>query len=210
MHEINNIEDLMRALSESVEVPVEKVFYCQADASLLTIRGISPHESDEENIINLPIQEELAIKFLTGEENLMEWAIALKDEKHSLVKKSIYDRLAVNDRVDVLQMVEVLPQQIDNPDITIQIDQVKNTARIVYNGLSVQHYAKPIMLYFTREDDPTHLKMVCNLGADALSHMTYELHLSKWPEELLYEIADIDDTSIYTSKSQLKISLSKI
>ena len=208
MSEINSLEDLMMSMSEVVE-PVQKKFYVHIDKQTLKIVGVSPHFEQDDNTIDLEIEEELAVKFLIGEENLAGWIVFHEDNRYDILKKSSYDRF-VNNRVDVLSFVQVEPQIVEEPDITIVADTINNEVIITYNGLSVRQFKQPIHFYFTKEDDPTYLQKSFILSEQVLSHMAYELELDGWPQEIKLAVEDADDLSVFSIKSQLQLSLSKI
>lgn len=206
MSEINNFEELMRSMIAEVEIP-KKNFYVHVDKTTLKIVGVSPHVG--EDTANVEIAEELAIKFLTGTENLTAWAVIHENEKYEIVKKNIFNRF-INSRVDVLALTQLEFKTVDDPDVSIILDTVSNKVLIYYNGLSIKQFVHPLNFYFTREDDPSYLRMTFALCEQTLSHLAYEMSLDKWPEEVKLAVEDADDISVYTIKSKLKISLSKI
>jgi hypothetical protein len=171
--------------------------------------GVSPHTSDNSDSVDVEIEEELAVKFLTGAENLTAWTTVFEDGIYRILKKAESNRF-VNSRVSVLAMTQLEFTTIDRADVAVILDTINDQVIISYNGLSVRQFMHPINLYFTREDDPSHLKLTFSLSEKTLSHLAYEMSLNEWPKEIKLAIEDADDVSVYSIKSQLKISLSKI
>jgi hypothetical protein len=76
---------------------------------------------------------------------------------------------------------------IDRADVAVILDTINDQVIISYNGLSVRQFMHPINLYFTREDDPSHLKLTFSLSEKTLSHLAYEMSLNEWPKEKIYD-----------------------
>lgn len=187
---------------------VDKKFYVHVNMENLQIMGVSPH-CDNTSQINIEIDKKLAIDFLTGDENITQWAIILDKDSYSVVKRSSHIKFK-NNRIDTLP-ISLLPFEcIDFPDIDITLCTVSNAAIIRYNGDTIRNLKNSVNLYFTREDDPMMLKSIFKLDAAFLSEISFKNNSPGWPKEIKIPISNIDDTSIFTVRSTLKISLQKI
>jgi hypothetical protein len=157
-------------------------FYAHINAADNSIMGIAASLLEGDSIFNLKIDEQTAIKLLTGEENIHAWEIIKASENYSLVKK--HTTRILQDRIDTLQLVQLKKE--NNPNVRIIRKKKKISIECITPDIP------PVKLYITAENDSTKLKG------------TYELKYLAKPKT--FTIEGIDDLSVYTTKTKLIIS----
>jgi hypothetical protein len=107
----------------------------------------------------------------------------------------------------VQQAAEFSEEHYDNMfDVVIRINRDAGTATFVYNGDIIKSQGRILRFYFTREDDPSHLKCVMRLDKETLDRVVKSNDLVMRPNPLTFKIPyGADDLSIYTIKSDLEI-----
>lgn len=205
---ITNIQQLLAVLAPNnhpAPAP-ETQFYAHLNRDRMEIVAISPENIDNGTIIALPLDSGVALKFMSGEENLHRWAIAEKNGEYTLIKPEKATGFFYN-RVDILRIIEVPKQIIDYPDIRLVVDVATSIVEIHYHGERISSWTRPVKFYFTREGDPSYLKCAFSLDVNILDKLLAHNHLEQWPNPICLEMPEIDDLSIYVIKSDLKISL---
>lgn len=243
-------------------------FYAHYDMRTLEIVSIiNSNVSDTHGVIEL--QDEMAMKLLSGKENLSRWIVGMKDDKPELQRLDSIEAFYVN-RVELTPIIKLdfksteeyddeaaaaaarkealsqtlalkrvkmqaLLHRVQSPsfmpndywrehglveqaesftddhydsmfDVVIRINRDAGTATFVYNGDIIKKNSRLLRFYFTREDDPSHLKCVLRLDKETLDRVVSANNLVMWPNPLTFKIPfGADDLSIYTPKSDLEI-----
>lgn len=243
-------------------------FYAHFDVRTLEVVSINnSNASDTHGVIEL--QDEMAMKLLSGKENLSRWIVGIKDDKPELQKIDALENFYINrielnpiikldfkstedfdDEIEaaknrkqalletlehkrirlrslinrasspnfmpkdywrehrlVQQAEEFSEEHYDSVfDVVIRINRDAGTATFVYNGDIIRSQGRILRFYFTREDDPSHLKCVMRLDKETLDRVVKSNDLVMWPNPLTFKIPyGADDLSIYTIKSDLEI-----
>ena len=212
---MNQIDQLLRALNpeiifeDAVQPVVTKTqFFVHIDKAELTIVAVAPNEPADDNLFSLKIDYDQAIKFMTGTDSPTNWSVELKDGNYTIIKNSeLRNR---NSRVDVISILD-LPwdEVIENPDIQIIVDRQQSQAEIYYNGARLPNWRAGARFYFTREADPSYLKCSFSLDVNILDTLKKVNDSDEWPNPIILPLNDVDDLSVFTVKSDLKISLSR-
>lgn len=243
-------------------------FYAHYDMRTLEVVSINnSNVSDTHGVIEL--QDEMAMKLLSGKENLSRWIVGMKDDKPELQRLDSIEAFYVN-RVELNPIIKLdfksteeyddeaaaaaarkealsqtlalkrakmqaLLHRVQSPsfmprdywrehglveqaesftddhydsmfDVVIRINRDAGTATFVYNGDIIKKNGRLLRFYFTREDDPSHLKCVLRLDKETLDRVVSANNLVMWPNPLTFKIPfGADDLSIYTPKSDLEI-----
>ena len=197
-------------VSVTAPQPTPRQFYAHINKGKLQIVAISPVEIpfvENAEVIGIKVEWSVAEKFLMGIENPVKWVAAYKDGEYSIQKASdIREKTA---RVDALPIYEVKHEKLPYPDIWIEIDKKRGNVIINYDGSKIASWPTTAKLYLTREGDPSYLKCAFALDVNTLCKITEQNKLSEWPNPIVLPLEEIDDLSIYTIKSNLKIMLGK-
>jgi hypothetical protein len=139
-------------------------------------------------------------------------ALAIKRKKiESLISRASRPNFMPNDYWHDHMLVQRAEQVTEDNydsifDLIIKINRDAGTASFIYNGDIILTKEKILRFYFTREDDPSHLKCVLKLDKNTLDNVLKINNLDKWPNPLTFKIPfGADDLSIYTIKSDLEI-----
>jgi hypothetical protein len=206
-----NIQALLRALNPELHVqpePIVPKFYVHVDLSKMEIISISPESFNDAQTKSIEIEYDLASKFISGEENIHNWAIANRDGEFSVVKPDEVEGFFHN-RVELLSIVEVPFKEVPYPDVRIVVDEENDKVIIYYHGERISTWQFPLKLYFTREGDPSYLKCAFTLDTNILGTLAYLNNLNQWPNPIVIPMEDVDDLSVFTFKTDLKVSLEK-
>jgi hypothetical protein len=269
---VNALQNLIKQINPNAAVlqPAKKnpKFYAHFDT--ITMKVVSVNNAlHVDELGSIELEPDMAMKLLSGKEDLSKWIVGIKDDKPTLERIDCvesfflnrvelnpiikldfrsteeYDdeavaakkrRQALNEALDVRrqklkslvnrascpsfmpkdywrehglvkQAEQLTEDHYDNLfDVVIGINRDTGTATFVYNGDIVVSKGKILRFYFTREDDPSHLKCVLRLDADTLDRVVKSNNLDVWPNPLTFKIPfGADDLSIYTIKSDLEI-----
>jgi hypothetical protein len=218
------LEDILKILNpEAKIVKQEEVvaqapspgFYANIDKTTFKILSISPTCSYETGTRGIPIDDALALTFLTGEENLNNWEIQVKGDEMRL-SKILRNERAVYNRVEIASIVELEStpkrsgKKVSLIDEDILIVAGNNEARIYYDGDRINSWSQPARLYFTGEGDPSYLKCAFRLDVNILNDIVKLNKLKKWPNPVVIPLDDTTDLSVFILKSPLTINLNHI
>lgn len=243
-------------------------FYAHFDATTLKVVSIN-NASQVDELGSVELEPDMAMKLLSGKEDLSKWIVGVKDDKPTLeridsIESFFFNRVELNPIIKLdfksteeyddeaeaakkrrhalnealavkRQKLQSLVNRASSPsfmpkdywrehglvkqaeqftedhydnlfDVVIRINRDAGTATFVYNGDIIVSKGKILRFYFTREDDPSHLKCVLRLDKDTLDRVVKSNNLVMWPNPLTFKIPfGADDLSIYTIKSDLEI-----
>ena len=211
---MNQIDQLLRALNprlvfEDQVLPevIKPQFYAHIHKEALTIAAIAPIEPSDDKLFGLAIEHDQAMKFMVGTDSTTNWSVALKDGQYGIIKNE--DLRGRNSRVDVISILEVPWGLVQSADIKVVVDADNSQAEIFYDGSKMPNWKSSAKLYFTREGDPSYLKCAFSLDVNILETLKKVNKAAEWPNPIILPLNEVDDLSIFTMKSDLKISLIK-
>lgn len=179
-------------------------FYAHVNRHILTITAITPDTIKSEDIVCVPIELSLALKFLGGEESPNDWEAILNGNEY-LIKK-------IDKAKFFLSRVATLPIQLADHDLSGQADvfitSKNNKLCFKYNKTVISRLDIPITIYITRFDDVTDLKFTMSLSHTKLTELFGSADVSIWADEILVDIGQVSDLSVYVNRSSVKITTS--
>lgn len=205
-------EEPILTIELDIPQPVRPQFYAHINKETQSIVAIAPTALDElanSDVISIPIEYELAEKFLTGKENVVRWMALPKDDKYTLISEVEFQR-EKSARVDEIQAFELTqpPEKVPYPDVIVEVGD-PSVVLIHYNGETVQRWAKPAKLFFTAEGDPGHLKCAFTIDVNTLNEILRENELSEWPNPIALNLQNADDISVYSIRSGIKMAIKR-
>jgi len=129
-----------------------EIFYAHVNSENSDIIRVSREKSDS----CIEIDAVLAIKFISGEENLHNWFINQKSKTPNLSKTE-------TKKVSLTTLILVEPKTVDNPHISIIFNSKAKTFKIQIDEKLLNEIKSPISLFLTKKDDPTFLKQTIDI-----------------------------------------------
>ncbi len=201
-----SIEPIHRSSPLIVEEAfIDPPFYVHFDERDLRIKSISSCSVPDEGQRVIEIDHALGIKFMLGEENTISWVIGSQDDKY-VIKKTERQSVFIGNRIDILHGVVEVTSKNQDHDVLLELDRENNLVLIHYDGEKIQQLPYPMKLYFTRENDSSHLKRTISLDVNILNAIKIENNLSDWPNPIMLRLDDIDDLSVFAIRGHLTIS----
>lgn len=210
---MNALQNLIKQVNPNAivfqSVKKKPKFFAHFDTRTLEVVSIN-NTPECEGYGAIELQEEHALKLLSGKENLSRWIVGIKDDKPELQKIDALENFYIN-RAELNPIIKLdfksTEEYDDNMfDVVVRINRAAGTATFVYNGDIIKSQGRILRFYFTREDDPSHLKCVMRLDKETLDRVVKSNDLVMWPNPLTFKIPyGADDLSIYTIKSDLEI-----
>lgn len=186
--------------------PVTMQYYVFIDLETLGIVSVGEANSSCDSLLKIEVQQDLYIKFITGEENTASWILG---PDRSIVKKE-HIKPAEYNLVDILRIMSIEFTQSENADVKIIIDTDNNTLKIFYSFEQINLWQVPLKLYFTRYQDPAYLKSTVDINMNTLFELRDKSSAKKIPNPLIVSVQEADDLSIYTPRTDLKFSVEVI
>lgn len=169
-------------------------FYLHYEIDTLKIKSVNA--IPDIGMASIEIDEDIASKFLMGEENFIWWQL---DEHLNLTK--ITDTPAKLSRVELGHGIyEVMKNSWDDVRIEILEDEIL----IYYDAEKLQTSNSKVRLYFTREHDMSYLKYAFSFDVNILDKILQD---GQWPNPISIKMEDTDDLSIYAVNGPLTVSL---
>lgn len=194
-------------LEKPEDKPKPKI-YAHINVDRGKIVSVTPVQQADEGIEVVELEYDLGIKFLRGAENITKW-VAMKDEnnKFFIMKKSEAERQRPKlHRIKDLPIYE-LTMDYAEADTRVEVGD-PNVVKIHYRGDKIGSWNHPVILYFTSEGDPTHLKGVLSLDVNTLNEIQALNQLPEWPNPIELPLNRADDVSVYVIRSsQLKVAI---
>lgn len=209
---IDNVEKLLESIAPALTgntIPVP-TFYAVIDIRNLKIIAVGPLQTDAPGVFALKIDQDVAEKFLTGEENPDTWSVGYKNDQYEIAKITTRQQFFYS-RVEVLPIIQIPNGEVEGHcDVEIVVDSDSDTVSIKYDGDLVLSRGNVLKFYLTREDDPSHLKAAITLNEATLNKIMDFNNLSEWPNPMIFNMPDgVDDISAFTVKSDLVVSYIK-
>lgn len=195
-------------LNITISPPVRPQFYAHVHVESKRIVGISPalHQGADGETISIKIDYDLAERFLSGSENITRWIARYRNDSYSIVREEDHLREKLR-RIDTLSIFEIVDSDVPYPDVKVEL--TPEDVLIHFNGETIVNWKNPVKLYFTGEGNPAYLKCAFTLDVNTLNEIQRVNELPEWPNPIRLSLADPEDTSVYTIKSNLKIAINR-
>lgn len=194
------IEDDIRIIREEASRSIK--YYAHVLLETLSIVSITTQQFISPDYKVIEIDEEIALKFLSGEENVDEWVVGAINGVYE-IRKAEKNRFSL-DKVSVCPIVEVPFSLEKAPKSTKDVN--KNNiavviqgeyAKIYYDGEIIKSTGIPLRLYFTKEGNPTYLYCAVRLSCESLDKMAEDNELTGWPNPITIMLgAGVNDLAI--------------
>jgi hypothetical protein len=105
-------------------------------------------------------------------------------------------------------MHEITNSDIANPDILVEI--IPTAVLIHYHGEQIYNWTAPVKIYLTAEGNPHYLKQAVILSVDNINEIQRANKLPEWPNPIILDIQNPEDTSVYIVKSNIKVAVKRV
>jgi hypothetical protein len=175
-----------------MQAPKELVYYAHVDKSTLSFTGVSTRLQQTDSIVDVVIDKLLALKFLSGEEQLNKWTAIVDSStnEYSIIKTTEHVNYS---RLQMLENREVLDVDTSSKsDIVLKVVS-SDALEIYYHETFTTANVEVVKFTFTKHNDPR-------------AYLGYA-YLNKSSANPIVVQIDTSNLSVYTQRLPLSIGI---